>query len=53
MPDAKEVPSPPSPLTMPCTVAELRAWLNSVDATTPGYEAHANVDVGPSGLTVS
>jgi hypothetical protein len=42
-----------SPLTTPCTLGALRAWLTTVDVVTPGWESHVTVTASASGLTVA
>jgi hypothetical protein len=51
-PDPQAIPSPASPLTTPCTLGQLRAWLKNADVQTPGFESHVNVNTSASAITL-
>jgi hypothetical protein len=42
-----------TPLTVPCTLQQLRAWLKSVDIVTPGKEKTVTVSATATSITVA
>jgi hypothetical protein len=42
-----------TPLTVPCTLQQLRGWLGSVDVLTPGKEKNVTVSATASSITVA